>query len=416
MAAIAVIVVLELVTFIPLTVTDPPRAYLGIPDFDTTPLRHLLYYIELGVCGACLLVSPQVRINRLLMLFCILGSLALMTREGIGSRPVEHYLFFIVMLGLLSPLLRNGEFDFFRRNLWRMLLVGAAIDVVLSMLYYLPYRVIRPTSSFYPGFIGHSMLLSIVAAIVAQVSLWCLLYRCDMAGASGRRRKLEVGLTALCLLSGLGMTVIPGSRAALLGLVVGLTVIIVAALRDAGRRRVVAWVVGGIAVVGALTFTVTFSTVIRKFRFAEKHGSMIFTRGDLWQARWEEFKESPLIGVGFCNATRFSERFDNKVNGEFVVSEPGSSWLSMLSNVGIFAFGVFVWFNIRLVKRMLSAIRGSGGTSEAGRLALLYLSLWLTLMVHGFFEGWVLYGGSLVFMFYWLLTSRIFALPQSARV
>ncbi len=411
------IVVTTLLTFIPMYETEPIRERLNIPVIDWAPLRSWLYFIELGALGLGLFAAPKVRLNRLMIVFCIFCALSLIIRaDDVEIRSVEHLLLFVVMLGLLSPLIYSGALAVEREQLWRALIVLLALDVVVSMIYYIPFKIPRPKTFVYPGFIGHPMLLSIIAALVTIITVWYTSYHFPTRGTA--RRGLKIAGLGVVLVSGAAMTFIPGSRAAILSLVCGLMVITLFAVRDMRKRKIVSLVIGGLALICAVGSAYTLKVVIIKFKVADKRGSMIYSRGELWEARWEEFKESPLIGIGFCNATKFSERFDKHGEEGSSGSEPGSSWLLMLSNVGLLGFGAFVWFNARLARRLYRVLNHKSykwrmrPDESRISLAVLYLSLWVALIIHGFFEGWILYAGSLVFMFYWLLTSRILTLPQ----
>lgn len=411
------IVVMTLLTFIPMIETEPIRERLNISEIDWTTLRRWLYFIDLGALGIGLFAVPKVRINRLMVVFCIFCAMSLIMRpDEVELQSVERLLLFVIMLGLFSPLVYNSALAMERVQLWRALVAFLALDVVASMIYYVPFKIPRPTTLMYPGFIGHPMLLSISAALVTIITVWYIFFRFPAPGTP--RRILKITALIIVLLSGVGMTLIPGSRAALLALVCAVILITMFAVKDKRKRKIVGIVVGGVVLVAALGSAYTMRVFIQKFSVASKHGSVSYSRDELWNARWEEFKECPIIGIGFCNATKFSEKFDDKEGGEYKVSEPGSSWLLMLSNVGLLGFAAFVWINVRMVRRLYMVLNHKSykwrcKPDENGiSLAVLYLSLWVALILHGFFEGWVLYAGSLVFMFYWLLTSRILSLPK----
>lgn len=64
--------------------------------------------------------------------------------------------------------------------------------------------------------------------------------------------------------------------------------------------------------------------------------------------------------------------------------EPGSSWLSVLSNTGIVGFMLLVCWNAELL-RVVRRRRKNGDIN-----AVKYGALMLFFIVDGFFEGWVL--------------------------
>lgn len=71
-------------------------------------------------------------------------------------------------------------------------------------------------------------------------------------------------------------------------------------------------------------------------------GSLTRSRDDLWDARMTEFKGFPIFGVGFATVKPDYAK-TNKVNLETGTIEPGSSWLFLLSSMGITGFLAFFY-------------------------------------------------------------------------
>ena len=352
-----------------------------------------------------LLISRQFTINYVLLLFCLACMISV-----IINHPSEHFMsplrlcMFGGLLCLISPLIDSEPLLQVRRWMWRiMVMMLQGLVWVAFLLYMLKIAGITKLEPTVVG--GHSNTLGVFTAFVAIVSVSRLLNK-EITGAP---HKIYYILTAVMSTV---MTVYCGSRSALLGLAIAL-IYLLAVCKD--RKRVIwaiasfAIIIGGLTVVSGQDIT---GRVQRKFEIGIKHNSLIYSRQKHWQSRLEEFKESPVIGIGFAAVTRYSRMTPEQVASCEIPSkeEPASSWLSVLSNTGLIGFAIMVWWNVLLfldVRRR----RRSGDVTAAMLGALL-----IFFIVEGMFEGWVLYAGSTVFFLYWLLTSQIvLPVPAAAR-
>lgn len=402
--------------------------------------RTLIYTADLVVLAYAVATTPTLEINRKLMILCLVSSLSIIFNSPDAHfMSVERLLFFGMMLALISPLVVNRELARLRTSMWRWLLILLSADVVASAIAYVPWIMANsPTDRGYAGFFGHPMLAGIMASIVALVSLWNLLSPLFCSGSKApasespnrndddeafgisdaeslsgnsnaegclRNTGWAMMLSAVTLVAALTLMFVSGSRAAVLAFFAGCIPLLARLAR--GHRRIVLWVAGSlVALTSLLAFTPLTSAIKWKFERGITLNSLTASRDELWGARWEEFKGSPVWGIGFCVSNHFSATFDKPDAAGHRRSEPGSAWLSMLSNIGIVGFTIFAAFNATLVGRLRRCWTGSAG-------ACLCAALLAALAVHGCFEGWVLYGGSLTFLIYWLLTWRISILPSS---
>lgn len=344
-----------------------------------------------------LLGSKHFKVNRVLMLFCVVSAISL-----ILNRPVINYMstlrfcFFCGMLCLLSPLIDNTPLRQFRQYLWRFTILMCQFVVVGSLLLFAITSIMGKGDLLLIS--SHPMMLSAISAFVALVVTWRILSREEKVG------KIRLTLDYLLLIASIMLIVWGGARSAMLGFgfaEIYLLVVFRKKLKAVGRVfLIVAAAAAFISIAGGeFTWRIEF-----KFNKAEENNSIIFSRQQLWESRLEEFCDSPIIGIGFANATRYSTLYDNEkvvVSDPNRVEEPGSSWLSVLSNTGIVGFLILATWNLSLFTTIRQ--RRKAGDIVASQ----YGALLTFVIIHGAFEGWILYAGSFIFFIYWLLTARI---------
>lgn len=362
---------------------------------DSSPVT---YSIVCLISALVFMQSRFFRINTTLMLFCVACAISL-----IFNHPMVNYMstlrfcLFFVMLVLLSPLVDSRSLRQFRGYLWRYTVLLCQLVVILSLVLYLVTLVANGRGRLFMA-VCNPITLSTVSAIVGVILSYRLIKNYGKCSIWGMMFDL-VSLFASILLM-----IWAGSRSAVIGFTVAEIYILATCFRyRKAARMVFIAIVASVALSSLMGGNVTFR-VVKKFEIAQKHNSIIYSRKQLWLARIDEFRENPIVGVGFANVTRYSSLYDNEVV-KFADPdkniEPGSSWLNVLSTTGIVGFAILACFNIRLL-RMVRRRRRAGDMDvvEYGALLLFFIA-------EGFFEGWMLYAGSFLFFIYWLLTSRI---------
>lgn len=189
-----------------------------------------------------------------------------------------------------------------------------------------------------------------------------------------------------------GTVLFAASRSALMAAFAG---IIVTSWYFSRRRSVVMKRIVMMAFFAIVTFPLwegATALVMSKQRANEERGSMTSSRDSKYKYRMEEFKESPLLGVGFC-------AIDPKIGDEYSALtgtiEPGTAWLqvpSMTGLVGTIPFIILligVWKNTS--KRVSYTQRG------------LILGLMAVFFMHFFAEGYLFSAGNELCFMAWLV-------------
>ncbi len=236
------------------------------------------------------------------------------------------------------------------------------------------------------------MILSPVAAVVTIVSA-------AMALSLADNQKAYVStIYGLMVVIGILMCAVGGSRISFLGLAISLLTLLTIRRKSlAGilKKRTAATVLtcGVLAIIALMPLA---SNVIRhKNAIGESHGTILYSRQELWSDRIEEFKTSPLTGIGYANELSSDSESEDSLRE----IEPGSSWLSLLSYGGITGASSFLWFLLLLGKRLIHSRNNH-------RFPLLF-SLLLFLLVNASTEGWLMFAGSIMFPVFWLTVSAI---------
>lgn len=375
--------------------------YLNIFGGIISPTMFFLFFCLIPI--VLLINSRRFTVNYMLMLFCIAGAASL-----VFNQPVTNYMsslrFFLFcgMLCLLSPLVDSAPLRQFRQYLWQYAIYLCQLLVILSIFAYLWTLAFTGKGSPFI-IIGHPMLLSTLAAIVSIVITWRLLNR-EKNINKKNIDKYVIAFNIFSLVAAILLMIWGGARSAIISFILAEIYLFTTLLhRRKGMRWLPVTIIATLAAIVLIGGDTTYR-VKKKFEIAIEHDSLIFSRQQLWKSRIDEFKDSPVIGIGFTNATYYSTLYDNKKIIDSCPDrreEPGSSWLCVLSNTGVIGFAILALWNIGLL-RVIRTRRRNGDTTAAKYGALL-----IFLIVEGFFEGWILYAGSFIFLLYWLLTSRI---------
>lgn len=120
----------------------------------------------------------------------------------------------------------------------------------------------------------------------------------------------------------------------------------------------------------------------------EKYGS----RTELWKSGSASFRQSPIIGIGH-NVRIYN---NEKVVGR---TEAGSGWLSVLFQTGLVGFVLFMSI-------MLPSLKSIWEYRNVEKMQLL-MSLFVFLLFHSVFEGYILTFGNPMAWLFWLLQGHL---------
>ncbi|MCM4155368.1 O-antigen ligase family protein [Gramella sp. AN32] len=349
------------------------------------------YYVILIVVFAILLIMGKgFRFNFLMLYLAIAGLISIIFNE-IPSffKPYERFAAFLIVMGLFGPLIRNSALQQFRLYLFKIinsLIVTMVIISFVGIVAGFPSMVGR---GGFAGLFNHSMMLGPMAAIAMLI--------CISWGNTSNNKKKRSFFLILAAISFI-TCVAAGSRAALLAGVAGGLFYYYKV--NQGKLSRYIRIIMLIMAIGILSFPLWESyteRIIEKMTYAEDQGDILVTREALWTTRLLEFEKSPIYGIGFAAVdTSLTNKYDAK-EGKI---EPGSSWLVVLSMVGLLGFIPLVFLLIKYLKFLYKEEVMQQFSALLGALLILCI-------VHMMAEGYVFSAGSGLFFIFWFIMGMI---------
>lgn len=299
-------------------------------------------------------------------------------------KPWERLISFTIMIAAIGPLNENNCSSLFKYNLFQkinsILVYGAAISFV-GYLIHIPFF---HSLSGFNGITNHSMTLSSISGLATVVC-----FHRYMNATIKTKKKIHLLLTLISVLSCL----LGGSRGALIATSIGIIFYLCLFLKY--NIILLSKYIIIIALIAALTSPLwqPYTQSIRqKNQYGQELGSLTASRDKLWQNRITEFKQSPIFGVGFASINRELTPQNTIIR----TIEPGSSWLFLLSSIGLFGTIAFAILFYSPILHLLTHINNY--TPEI----ILINSLLLFRGVHMFAEGYILASGDFGFLYIWL--------------
>lgn len=343
-----------------------------------------------------LLRDWQFKISQPLLFFCLFALLGLVIVDPPAYfRSFERFLAFVLGLAVLSPLLVSESLNKVRVMLFKVTMIGLRLVVIASFIAYLLgiNLATELSTDVYWGFGG----ITNQSMVLAPISVICFLetaHRLLYIEMPVKKRWTWVAL----LIMSLWLIFVAGSRGALAGCLCA--VLLLLYYHKKIKKFILVYLVAvgmGAAALPQSIYDAALYSINRKQESAVRKNSWFSSREEKWSARWTEFTESPVFGVGFAAQTHFTDDDDLEYIQETGGLEPGASWLCVLSMTGLLGFACLFTLNFNLFRGVMRRCRDDVES-------ILFISLMLFFFMHGCIEGWIFYAGGYIFYLYWLLT------------
>lgn len=359
------------------------------------PTHALLYYVILVGATGYVLHCRQERIDLrvvLIVLACVL-SIVLNDPPALFKSWGRFGLFFLMLI-VASPLCQNEKINTLRLKLFEGVMTVIGIITILSCLaYFLGIDLtIRPkgvTNLFFGGLTGNSMLLAVCTGLSVLYSFNLLLHR----QYSRKYKKLHIAWLCVFLLASFLCLLLSGSRGAAISTIAGMLLLLYKQNKENVARFFLYIVILG--ALGTVTFTLWepyTKALVEKQRGNDISGSATASRDNKWEARIDEFKSSPIFGIGFSAV-------DLQNKGDYMetegIVETGTSWGGMLSMIGLMGFIPFLLLYAHSVWLLLI-------DEKCPYFSGLLAAVLCWFSVHMIVEGYVLAGGSFLCFILWL--------------
>lgn len=344
--------------------------------------------------------DKKLQVSIPLLLFCLVVLVGLFIKQPpIYYRSLERFILFVINISFLSSLITSPTLIEIRKHMLYITLIGVRVIVVASFIaYFLGINLAVKNISIdyrwaFAGITSQSMILAPCCGICLIETLWKMLY----GDFSKKQLLIQCGLLIMTIWT----ILVAGSRGSLIASALSIAVLF---YYYPFKKRLLKYVT---LISIPLTFLVpsyiyenATYTINKKMISANNHNSLTSSRDEKWEARLMEFKENPILGVGFASQTHFTSDDNMQWIEKTGSLESGSSWLSILSMTGILGFIIIAIFNIKMLSCLVKAIKRTP-------FYILHLCLLIFLLTHGIIEAWVLYSGGFIFYLYWLLTGNL---------
>lgn len=377
-------------------------AGLSICGFYTVSIYYSYCIILLYILFKKKLEGLKCDVLLLLFIFSAIVGLIMNSPPSI-FRSWERLGAFILLLLCVSPLIYSirlfqMRMYLFISSLYVLSLLSMAsfvcypLDINYMYRHDLGYLEIR--SGTFSGLFNHSMTLGPASALSVIFMLWnCL-----------SKRAIWVKVVyAVCALICFFSCILSASRGAVMACIIGVICLLCIRYRsELGRLFNYSIIVIIVGVFISLNFTDYTAMLYEKQIGNIEKGGTFASREEKWTNRIEEFKSSPLLGVGFASISLDSsdaQNYDLKglTNDTFSqrgVVEPGSSYLAVLSMTGIIGF-ILLWTSV--FKIVFSVYKNRHSFSA------LCLSILACMLLYYIVEGPILAAGNYFCFIFWLL-------------
>jgi O-antigen ligase len=301
-------------------------------------------------------------------------------------KATDRFVMFVVVLFVISPLFKGPYINEVKRYCFKFsnyLIIG------LTLLSFL-----GKTSGVYPGldfasnFGGltiNSMTLSPLSGISLLICAY-ILRSTELSKKWSLFYKIALAVSFFTL-------ILSASRIALVSAVIAVLFL----LSRLYKRRIGKFikVLLGFSLVLLLSYPLwkSYTTdLIEKTEERDEEGNQLSSREDLWAYRWEEFNQSPIIGIGFANSMY------GAIDYTTGTVEPGTSWGAILAMTGAFGLCVFLILVLRTYIVNYNVFR-----EDVPLVSHFLNALLIFFAIHWIAEGYMLAAGSYLFFYAWLL-------------
>ncbi len=294
---------------------------------------------------------------------------------------------FIGVIMVTSPIMLSYGWHNYKLGVLRVLSMGYVVNLYINFVAYkIGYNesVIRRGVSDggdvvheFSGFSSSPMWLSALSALALIYSFNRMLRR-----GGGVWHK---GFYLVTSMLSIFMITISASRSAM---AISLVVCLAQMMLYARRMELLKYgcVILFLGVVTLPFYIDNASRMIGKMDYQEAVGHT--SRDGLWNERIDEFHSSPIYGVGFA-------AHGVGVNKSTSRNESGGGWLAILAQTGIIGLGIVV----AIVSRGYIPI---AELREVSLDSLLNYSIFIFMVLHSIFEGYIFQGGWYMCVIFWL--------------
>lgn len=339
-----------------------------------------------------LVFREVISINILYLLYIMYlgGALLILDPPNIFS-PWSRLGAFIIILILTTSFINNSYLKVLRRFCLNYILaICIIISIISFFFFFLGINLMTYTADLeftdkgglFGGLTNHSIVLGIVSGISTCVILFLGI--------------VKKWWWYILLIPCVGSLLLSASRGAIGATIVGIMVIIILSQKR-GVRNTKLLILTLIAI-PALLYVTNNTNILDGVRYKNesRSSSILESREDKINYRIEEFKSSPIIGIGIST---ISLNLGDEVNFQTGRIEPGSSWFAILSMTGI----IGLIFFLRILTISLKC-----QISSKSIYSILLIGLVCFFVISLFSEGYIFAAGSPLCFILWLVLGNCY--------
>jgi hypothetical protein len=258
----------------------------------------------------------------------------------------------------------------------KIIIVTLTILSLFAYILNLPFAFNRGIS----GVFNHSMVLSPMAALSAMICLDIILKQVS---------KISKFIFIILFCCSLAVSIIAGSRGAVLALIIGILAYLSCRYKK-NKRKIISsismMVISSWVIILYNPMSILDNLIHKMDRTTEL---MLSGRDKMWEDRITDFKSNPLIGVGFGT---FKETDNSRIDLFEGTQESGSSWFLILGSMGL--LGIITY----LLLLFVPVIKAWTNNSDIN----LNIAIVFFFAVHTVIEGYSIAVGSTLCVIMWL--------------
>jgi len=348
---------------------------------------------QVSIYGSMLLVAllflKGIHIEWRFFLFIIVAALSLVVNEVEAKYSAPFRLGLLILLvSTLGPLVVNPYLLRFRDGLLETFFKSFMLIGGISFIYWV-VGLPNMGRGHFTGLMNQSMMLAPLASIGG-------LYAFHRFIEEPKGRKKMIFLTFF-IFSAFDV-ILAASRTALIAFSLGFSIFL---FFNKFKFR-------GVVLLGLIVGTIFLASGMDDEMNTPQENSILGemlsrgtknTRETLWEDRINEFKSSPIFGVGFASQSNvLADKTGEKMGGRI---EPGSTYLMVLSMTGLLGAFVLLFFFFRMAINRDFWYRVA--IKERFKLAT-----FIFFAVHFIAEGYIYSSGSLLAAIFWLLVGATY--------
>jgi len=354
-------------------------------------IRPLGTLLQVAMYGSFLLIIlssyPKLQFQKKTILLLI-GTVTSLVVNDVDSKYGTNirWILWVLLLGSVGPLFSSKTLLIIRHKALKYFLNGFVIITVLSFFYNLLGLPNIGRGNF-AGLMNQSMVLGPVAAISGIYSFYNYLIN--------NKAKPKYYYLIISAISGL-VVILAASRLAFAGFIAGMIFLFAKPF----KFRIVYTFL--IITMGLVVYSRIDEGAKEEVQSIDKglvEKGTNNSREVLWSDRINEFKSSPIFGVGFSAQNDYITESDGGGMGGRI--EPGSGYLMILSMTGVFGLALFLWYFYFL-------FNSRRFWAEIFKEETYKLSLFAFFAVHFVGEGYIYSAGSMLASLFWLMVGITF--------